>query len=200
MLHPDRSTPLEAQKQLYWAEVAFKRVPSLFYVPMTWSDDEVARWEATSPYDQLVSLTSRYGMVPRGMSVLPIDVEISVDSTQAPILNALKTGTATVLISPSAYVGPTLAMRNACDPLDSEKLQYYASTGWSAFEQWRQRDGMEGVVRELSALYRSDDCQLAFFAALQRNLIVANMHAATRGQAYYRSEYGDDEVWHRGHA
>ncbi len=75
MLHPERTQPGQSQSRLVEARTAFKRVPSLFYVPFSWSPEEKAHWSTMRPVERLAALTSRYGMVPDHMSVLPLDFE-----------------------------------------------------------------------------------------------------------------------------
>lgn len=135
-----------------------------------------------SALGRLEALTSRYGMVPRQMSVLPIDVELM--SEDRPTLNGRKTGTVTILISPLPYIGPTSAMREACGPVNPETLGFQCASGWKAFVHWRSMDGLIGVVKVLDQLYREGD-DTSYLGSLQKRLIHANMQAAKHGEAYF---------------
>ncbi|KAK5061415.1 hypothetical protein LTR84_007957 [Exophiala bonariae] len=185
LVHPHRAAPLRNEKALIEARVALSRVPSLFYIHTTWSDGERLRWNSMKPIDRLAALTSRYGMVPQHMSVLPLDVELASDVSQVPTLNGLKTGSVTILLTSAAYIGPTLAMRRECGEVNAGSLSFQCLSGWASFDQWRQTNGLAGVVRRLEDLYHDVNSKLCFFVELQRRLVLANMKAASEGEAYH---------------
>ncbi|OAP60178.1 hypothetical protein AYL99_05180 [Fonsecaea erecta] len=184
VLQPDVSDLSSRRQRLVEARAAFLAVPSLFFVPSTWSADEQARWTTMRPLSQLEELTSRSGVVPLSQSVLPIDVELSSEPEACPTLNGLKTATATIIIAPTPYAGLTQDMRAACGPVDVESLEFRCSSGWGPFQRWRRNDGLIGVVEELASMYHSGRAALAFFGSLRGRLIQANMAAAQAGQAY----------------
>lgn len=182
--------PHGSQRGLSDAYAAFKAVPSLFYIPTAWTKDGKAEWESMMPLKQVEALTSRYGMVPQYMSVLPLDVELLPSAGPGPILNGLKTGAATILLSPVTYIGPTNAMRLACGSIDMKTLQYRPSAGWKSFRQWRQAGGLVGAVKVLNQMYRNQEDGLLFLGSLQQRLIEANRIAGAGGEAYYLPDQG----------
>lgn len=174
---------------------AFEKVPALCYVSWAWTAEDCQQWGQMTPVERVETLDFRQHDVAGLEPVIPIDVHLQDDPTDAPNLKPHSKALVTILFAPRPYVGVTQALRGKCQLRSGAyRSRHNGAVGWEAFRDFAIRRSsddqlslMQLVVQRLEDWScKSDSGVVVAFDTIRDALISAGVEAAAAGQAYGR--------------